>query len=170
MSTPGTNVTVLSPTTLTVVTPASAAGPANVTVTTSGGSGTLPNGYTYDPVPALVGASPASGPTIGGQTVTITGSGFVTGSTSVSFGLLPGLNVTVTSPTTLTVITPAGVGTVDVTVTTPGGSATLAGGYTYALAPTVLTVLPAEGPVAGGQTVTVNGTGFAAGDTQVLFG
>src|SRR5882757_5839371 len=133
MSAPATNVTVLSPTTLTAVTPAGTAGPANVTVTTSGGSGTLPNGYTYDPVPALGSVSPASGPITGGQTVTITGSGFVANSTSVSFGLLPGLNVTVTSPTTLTVVTPAGVGTVDVTVTTPGGSATLSGGYTYAV-------------------------------------
>ncbi|WP_432014550.1 IPT/TIG domain-containing protein [Streptomyces cucumeris] len=170
MAAPGTNVVVLTPTTLTVTTPAGAAGPANVTVTTPGGSGTLPAGYLYLAVPTITGVSPSSGPLLGGQTVTITGSGFAAGTTTVLFGLVPGLSVTVVSPTQLTVVTPPGVGTVDVTVTTLGGTATLPGAYTYAVSPTVLAVVPPAGPTTGGQTVTVTGTGFVAGNTQVDFG
>ncbi|MDF2261620.1 hypothetical protein P2L57_39720, partial [Streptomyces ferralitis] len=75
-----------------------------------------------------------------------------------------------TSSTTLTVVTPAGVGTVNVSVTTPGGTVTLPNAYTYAVAPTVASVVPNAGPDAGGQSVTVAGTGVVAGNTQVLFG
>src|SRR5208337_5028734 len=62
-------------------------------------------------------------------------------------------------------------GTVDVTVTTPGGtSATSASDqFTYDPVPTVTGVTPAAGPVAGGTTVTVTGTGFT-GATSVKFG
>ncbi|GAA1933920.1 IPT/TIG domain-containing protein [Streptantibioticus ferralitis] len=96
MSAPATNVVVTSPTTLTCTTPPGADGPANVTVQTPGGTGTLPNGYTYAPVPTLGSVSPNTGPVTGGQTVTLTGTGFVVGSTTVTFGLLAGQSVTVT--------------------------------------------------------------------------
>ena len=53
--------------------------------------------------------------------MTITGTGF-TGATAVDFGTTAATNVTVVSDTTITADSPAGTGTVDVTVTTPGGT------------------------------------------------
>ena len=58
-----------------------------------------------------------------------------------------------------------------VTVTNPGGqSGSLTSGFTYVAAgPTVSSVSPANGPVAGGTSVTITGTSFASGAT-VTFG
>ena len=53
--------------------------------------------------------------------MTITGTGF-TGATAVDFGTTAATNVTVVNDTTITVVSPAGTGTVDVTVTTPAGT------------------------------------------------
>ena len=63
--------------------------------------------------------SPTAGPLGGGTLVTITGTGF-TGATAVDFGTTPATDLTVVSDTTITADSPAGTGTVDVTVTTPG--------------------------------------------------
>ena len=53
--------------------------------------------------------------------MTITGTGF-TGATAVDFGTTPATSFTVVSDTSITADSPAGTGTVDVTVTTPGGT------------------------------------------------
>lgn len=78
-----TNITVVSDTELTAVVPAGDPGPADVTVTTSGGSDTLDDGYTYEapppPVPTITAIDPNSGAAEGGETVTISGSGFEEG-------------------------------------------------------------------------------------------
>ena len=116
----GTTVHVSGTTTLTVTTPGHGPGGVTVTVTTPGGtSGTKP--YTYDPVPTLTTVTPSAG-TLGGTVVTLTGTGFRAGSTSVTFGAGGhGLTVHVLGTTTLTVTTPGhSAGTVTVTVTTPG--------------------------------------------------
>jgi hypothetical protein len=83
--------------------------------------------------PAVTGVSPASGSVAGGDTVTVTGSGF-TGATGVSFGTVAASNLIPVSDTQLTVTSsPAAAGTVDVTVTTPAGTsaATPADQFTY---------------------------------------
>ena len=57
------------------------------------------------------------------------------------------------------------------TVSNPGGqSGALAGGFTYIAPPTVTSVSPNNGPVAGGTAVTITGTNFAAGATVTLGG
>lgn len=50
---------------------------------------------------------------------------------TVQFGTNEAENVVVVSDTEITAEAPAGSGTVDVSVTTSGGSDTLAGAYTY---------------------------------------
>jgi hypothetical protein len=70
--------------------------------------------------PLVTGVSPDLGSLSGGTTVTITGAGF-TGATAVDFGNTP-VSVIVNSPTQITASSPAGTGTVDVTVTGPGGT------------------------------------------------
>ena len=86
--------------------------------------------------PTVGAVDPASGTTAGGTSVTITGTGFVSGLT-VTFGGNLATNVTVLNSTSLTATTPAGAaGTVAVAVTNPDGlTGTLLSAYTY-VAPT----------------------------------
>ncbi|MBM7077169.1 IPT/TIG domain-containing protein [Micromonospora humida] len=167
---PGTGFTVNpAGTTITVVTPPNPAGPALVELVFPAGRVTAPT-FTYLG-PTITSIVPDTGPTAGGTTVTITGTGF-TGATGVTFGDTPGTNVTVNpGGTSLTVVTPPGqVGPVDVTVLLPGADATAPDGFTYVAAPpTVASITPNTGPQSGGQTVTITGTGFVPGDTTVTF-
>ena len=137
----------------------------NVTVTTPNGTSAINRPVTSSPTPRAR-RSPQStrttGPRAGTNTVTVTGTGFVSGSTAVDFGTNAGTSVNVASGTSLSVVVPAGTGTVSVTVITSGGgsSTPLASAYTYNPPPTVTGVSPTNGPAAGGTTVTVSGTGF----------
>ncbi len=70
--------------------------------------------------PTVSGVSPTGGPGSGGTSVTLTGSG-LSAATAVTFGAAPAASFTVGSDTELTAVSPAGSGTVDVTVTTPLG-------------------------------------------------
>jgi IPT/TIG domain len=172
-----TNVTVVSDTEITCTTPAGAAGNAPVLVTTPGGIGTVPGGFTYTAPPAatLTGCAPASGPA--GQTtpVTLTGTG-LTGTTSVTFGVFAAAGITVDSPTQIRCTAPAqAAGSVTVVAVNPNGNGTLPAGFTYVAAPsppTVTDVNPAQGPAGGGMGVAVTGTGFTgtAPATGVTFG
>ena len=122
--------------------------------------------------PTVAGVIPSSGPTSGGTTVTITGTGF-TGATAVNFGPSTSTSFTVdSSGTSITAISPPGApGTVSVSVTTPGGTSPTAGAgvFTYIAAPTVTGVSPGSGPDSGGTAVTITGTGFT-GATAANFG
>jgi hypothetical protein len=122
--------------------------------------------------PSVTGVAPSSGPTAGGVTVVISGTGF-TEATGVQFGATPATGMQVNSDTHVTAVAPAAgsAGVVDVTVITPSfTSATVAAdNFTYAPVPAVTAVAPAAGPVAGGTPVTITGTGFS-GATAVSFG
>ena len=87
---------------------------------------------TPNTAPIISGVSPSSGPTNGGTTVTISGTGFANGAT-VSFGGTAASNVTVVGSTTITAVTPAhSGGNVNVVVTNPGGeSANKNKAFTY---------------------------------------
>ncbi|MFI9631729.1 IPT/TIG domain-containing protein [Nocardia sp. NPDC051929] len=163
-STPATSFTVVSDTQITAVTPAGT-GIVPVTVTGPGGtSGAVP--YTYVVVPTITSISPTSGPTAGGNSVIITGTGF-TGPLTVRFGSTATL-FTINSPTQITAVAPAGTGTVQVTVTGSGGTSNGVA-YTYAAVPTLTSIAPSTGPVTGGTTVVLTGTNLT-GATAVTFG
>ena len=86
--------------------------------------------FRYALPPTASGLSPGRGTHKGGTTVTITGSNFVNVG-SVRFGGKAGSHLKVISATKLTVVAPAGSGTVTVTVATAGGtSSTLKYRYT----------------------------------------
>ena len=165
-----TGVTVGSTTGLTFVTPPGAAGPVDVVVNNGGGGdGDVDRRLHLHPAdPTVTAINPAIGPVAGGTLVTLTGTDFQVGATTVSIGGQPGVNVAVTNGTSLTFQTPAAAapGPVDVTVTTAGGTSGPQT-FTYFGAPTVTGINPTAGPVAGGNPVIVTGTGFVQGATSV---
>jgi beta-glucanase (GH16 family) len=122
--------------------------------------------------PTVSSVAPSSGPAAGGTSVTITGTNF-TGASGVTFGAIAATTFTVNSATQITATSPAGTGTVDVTVTTPGGISAIgtADHFTYAtaLVPTVNMLAPTTGPAAGGTSVVITGTNLT-GATAVKFG
>ncbi len=165
-----------SATTLSVRTPAAAAGLVSLTVTNpDGGSVTMGSAFMYVqptvPVvaPTVSVVAPASGPTTGGTDVVLLGAGFQA-NVAVRFGGV-GATIVARTSTSITARTPAAVaGAVDIRVTNPdGGTTTRAAGFTYvapaptAPAPTVSTFTPAKGLISGGTLVTINGTNFKAG-------
>jgi hypothetical protein len=81
----------------------------------------LSGGSAPVPLPVVSGISPSSGPAAGGTRVTITGTNF-TAPATVSFGPVAATDVLVLSPTSIEATSPAGSGTVDVTVTTGAGT------------------------------------------------
>ena len=104
-------------------------GTVAVSVTTPGGISATGRAdlFTYLavtdlPVPIVVGLDPAKGSAAGGTTVVISGRGF-TGATNVCFGDNAASSFTVRSDTYISAVSPGGrAGTVDVTVTTRGGT------------------------------------------------
>jgi hypothetical protein len=162
---PATSFTVNSPTQITAIAPAGT-GAVPVTVTTAAGT-TGPVYFFYLAAPALVAVSPGQGPASGGTVVTLTGTGF-TGATAVSFGASPATSFTVNSPTQITAIAPAGIGSVALTVTTPGGTSNSVV-YTYLATPVLTALSPSQGPTAAGAGTVLTGSGLTTANA-VLFG
>ena len=120
--------TIDSSTQITATSPAGSAGTVDVTITAAGGTSATGafDHFTYVAAPTVTGISPASGPAGGNSSVTITGTSF-TVVAAVKFGSTNATNFAVDSNTQITATSPAGVvgQTVDITVTTPGGTSTL---------------------------------------------
>ncbi|GGY22146.1 IPT/TIG domain-containing protein [Streptomyces djakartensis] len=158
---------------LVVLAPAHAAGSVPVVVTTPAGT-SAPVTYTYvappvPPPPTAIAIVPQTGPTTGGTPFTIVGTN-LTGA-SVTFNGVPATNVNVIGGVLVTGLTPAGVaGNATVQVTTPAGTATVPGGFTYVAAtpPTVTAITPATGPIAGGTPFVITGTNLTG--ASVTFG
>ncbi len=179
------SVTVLSSTqVLAVVPPSAVSGVVDIIILGSQGTTcVLPAGYTYDPGPGggactVTGVTPAIGAARGGETVTITGTGFEPGPPGVLFGLQAAASVIWVSADTLTVTTPRALfaGFVDVTVVNRSGAVcTLPQGFEYEPLPVctadcaLLAVVPNVGPVAGGIIVDITGFDFCDG-AKVYFG
>jgi M6 family metalloprotease-like protein len=165
------SVDVTSSTTLTAVTPSRPAGPADVGVTTPGGSSSLPAAFTYYGPPVLSSVSPSSGPATGGSVLSISGSDFVAGATNVTVGGVAAAGVNVVSPTLLTAVSPGGTaGSAPVQVFTPAGPSLHTPLFTYVDVPAIAAVSPQSGPAEGGTVLTVTGTGFVVGATTVTVG
>ncbi len=118
--------------------------------------------------PAVASVSPSSGPAAGGTSVTISGANF-THATAVRFGSTAATSFVVDSATEITAVSPAGAGTVKVTVATPAGTSCSPTYYSYLPSPAVTGVSPSAGPAAGGTSVTITGSYFTNA-TAVGFG
>lgn len=164
--------TIVDPTTITFVTPAHAAGPVwPAAADATGATASPPEPFVYFAALAVTAVAPPVGGVAGGQTVTVTGSGFLD-ATAVEFDTgNPATSFEVVSDTEITAVTPAhALGPVHVRVTNPRGAsaATTADLFTYVAAPTVASIDPTSGTAVGGTTITITGTGFT-GATAVTF-
>lgn len=155
-----TSFSVVNDTTITAVV-ASGANSGGVTVTGVSGPGSL-SGFTFIPAPTISSFSPTG--TGAGNTVTITGTNF-TGASAVSFGGVAAASFNVVSSTSITAVVGSGASG-NVSVTTPGGSASLAG-FTFVPAATISSFTPTSAGT--GTTITITGTNFT-GVSAVTFG
>ena len=148
----------------------------DVTVVNRNGTGVLPRGFTYfGPVPEIYSITPTLGPRSGGTACTITGDFFTIagGSISVRFGDGEAALVTRIDDQTLTGVTPltGTPGWTDVFVGNVNGESSLPAGFYYIPEPFPTAVIPDEGPIDGGASVTIIGESFVGGGpVTVTFG
>jgi hypothetical protein len=163
------NMVLFDPSVSAAVAPTSTQSPAN---TSSAVGALIKASPAGTPAPAVTSISPSSGPATGGTVVTVTGANFASGAT-VDFGASAATGVTVASATSLTATSPAGTGTVDVTVTTAGGTSTTSAADRFSYVGSSAPVVSAVGGLAdtsyssGGNTLTVDPQGI--GDVLVVF-
>ncbi len=182
-TTTATELKVVSGTEITVKDPAHTPGTIDVTVKTSAGTSTTSSAdhFTYKapaspPAPVVTSVVPVEGPEAGGTLVTVKGE-HLEGATEAKFGTTTATELKVVSGTEITVKDPAHTpGTIDVTVKTSAGTSTTSSAdhFTYKApasppAPVVTSVVPVEGPEAGGTLVTVKGE-HLEGATEAKFG
>ena len=125
----------------------------------------------FAPPPRVTGISATEGPTAGGTSVTISGTGLTLAS-AVNFGSTAVTALTITGDTSITVSSPPeGAGTVPVTVTSPGGTGAPDPDlqFTFVAPPTVTGLSPDNGGINGGTYVTITGTNLST-TTAVQFG
>ena len=172
-----TNVVRTSSQVLTLTTPPSALGAVDVRVRNADEqTGLLTGGFAYvPPLPVITGLSTHAGPTAGGVSVTLFGSGFMLES-DVLVGGNRALSVTFLSATNLSFTTPPGFpGLADITVVNAENRvAELTDAFTYqgahAPAPVLDAVLPNAADPAGGTTVVIRGRNFLAGVSVTIGG
>lgn len=181
---PASVVTVLSPTRLTVAAPGYSVRQTDLSVTTPNGtSGTIKFYYVPPPgtpvtAPTAKLLYPSAGRTVCCTSVQVEGSGFIPGATTVRVDgiVVPAGKVTVDGEAEMSLeIQGHEAGLAQVTVSTPGGTSAPLGftfvpvdqpvppGPTVTYAP----LNPSSGPVGGGTTVVVTGSGFVPGQTTV---
>ncbi len=155
--------------TITLKSPKGSLGDVNVRVLTTSGTSDAST-FTYQNAPSITALAPKFGSTKGGTKVLVRGHNLV-GALKVAFGEKAGTHVDVASGTSLTVIAPAGTGTVDVRVTTSSGTSAkvAADHFTYQSLPVVKSLTPSSGSPSGGTKVTIKGSGFL-GTLEVSFG
>lgn len=116
----------------------------------------------YPLVPTITSLSTTTGSTSGGTSVTISGTN-LSNTSNVAFGGTAGTSISSNTSTSVTVTTPAkSAGTVDVILTTVGGSVLSAGAFTFGAAPT-LTGAAISGTTSQGQTLTASIQGAGGG-------
>ncbi len=149
-----------------------------LTLTSANGEVQLVSGYRYNQRPTVTAVTPPSGTAQGGNTVTLTGSGFLSdgaAQNAVTFGSITASNVVVRNNTTIDCTVPPGTSglAVQVSVNNVNGAGSLPNGYRYHARPRLTSVTPASGPRAGGTLVTVRGGGFqvdSPGTNRITFG
>ena len=136
----------------------------------------LRNAYRYDPVPApsLTAVDPKMGGVVGGTKISVVGANFTSRSTVTLGGNRP-VSTTFVNSGLIEIVTPARAepGLVDLVVTNADEQTATAKNvfrYDPVPAPTIHSVLPKHGPVAGGSTITILGKNFGPRTTVEIGG
>lgn len=170
--TPCVSVVVVDINTITCTTPSNGPGSVDILVTNPDlQSDVLIDGFDYSSGPSITSVTPPNGPPGGGTIINLAGSGFVNGAT-ITVGGNACSPVTFTDANNISCTTSSNSsGSYDVVITNPDTqSDTETNGFTYNGAPTVTTVSPNSGPLAGGTSITISGTNFFAGATVDIGG
>jgi peptidoglycan/LPS O-acetylase OafA/YrhL len=125
--------------------------------------------------PVVRRVSPSAGPLAGGTTVTLSGR-HLDAVDRVLFGSVPAPTFTVVSSREIRAVAPrtVDVGRVPISVeaqgpTRPASCSGCAARFAYLAVPTITGLTPPVGPLAGGTTVRIHGSGFVPG-AKVYFG
>lgn len=152
-----------------------AIGTRDVSVTTPGGSFTLPNGFSVkQALPIITSVNPDQGSQGATLNVTINGANF-NGTSEVRLGAdiaVHSFNVLNSNEITanITIVASAAIGAREAIVTTPGGSSALPNGFTVTQSlPVIASVNPNEGSQDTTISVIISGSNFN-GTTAVSFG
>ena len=157
-------------------------GSRNVTVTQGSSNASCTNCLTVTGAPSISSLSPSSrGQGAVNQSITLAGSGFLSGSWTSASVLFSGTSITVNSVTrnsstslsiNITISAEATTGSRSVTVVnTDGGRATATGAFSVNARPTISSLSPSSrGQGAASQTIIVAGTGFVSGATVAFSG
>jgi len=146
-----------------------------VTTTVPPGYGSATTGFRIDVLPAagvaLTRIDQISGPSTGGQRVSIFAAGMSTRCTAMFDGV-SGLNTSVSASGFLSTTTPPhDAGAVDVSVRCGSETGTLTKAYTYTSLPASLTrISPTSGPTGGGVLIGATGSNFRRGRCSLSFG
>ena len=131
------SVTVISDSSMSAIGRLVTGSPVDVTVTTPAGTSatSFSDQFLDATAPAVSAVTPNTGSPTGGYQVDISGSGFTGASTGI-LGSSPSPNFSVNDDSDITTTVPAGTGTVDVTVTTTGGTSVVTSDqFTYGVRP-----------------------------------
>ncbi|XP_076438726.1 fibrocystin-L-like isoform X2 [Babylonia areolata] len=169
-------VSAASATSLTLTLGSQVTGTFPVVVDVSG-AGLSNDDVTFEYTLGSVSISPTTGTTAGGQTLTVTGSGFLPGGTDVTIcGQSCAPQAGSVTATQLLCLTPPSsastLTTCDVDVSVNSVTQTAGSQYTYdpSITPDITGVSPARGGTAGGTLLTITGSGFGTSTGAVLVG
>jgi uncharacterized repeat protein (TIGR02543 family) len=122
--------------------------------------------------PNISSISAATGSTLGGRTVRVTGTN-LSATSQISFGGVAGTSVIVESSTSVSVTTPAGtLGAKNVFLSTASGATTLVDGFTYVStpSPTITSLSISDGTTAGGTSTVISGTNLSSATSVTIDG
>ncbi|MFN9855902.1 MAG: IPT/TIG domain-containing protein, partial [Bacteroidota bacterium] len=158
--TPVTSFTVVSSTTIVAVVGSGSTGA--VSLTTPGGTASLA-GFTFIPAPTITSFDPTT--SVAGALLNIAGTNF-DGTYAITLGGTPVSSFTVVSSTYIVAVVGSGA-TGAVSLTTPGGTASLAG-FTFIPAPIITSFAPTA--AASGMAITITGNYFTGTSIVTLGG
>jgi len=164
----GTDLRQVGPQTIVVTSPPGVLGPIDVKIVDQDAEDTLDDGFTYFAPLAIDAITPPRSTTEGGALVELVGHAFGP-DVEVSMGGRAAIAVSVLDEQTIVALTPPhAAGLADVRVSNRYSEAVLEGGLEYFDRTELDQILPASGPVAGGNAVILIGRGFTA-SAEVTF-
>ncbi|CAN2194662.1 Listeria/Bacterioides repeat [Candidatus Nanopelagicaceae bacterium] len=122
--------------------------------------------------PNISSISAATGSTLGGRSVRISGT-YLTNTSQITFGGVAATSIVVESATSVLATTPAStLGAKNVVLTTASGATTLQNGFTYisTLTPTINSLSITEGTTAGGTSTVITGTNLETATSVTVDG